>query len=162
MGNKKGHLAQQVFGVSVCFQIASEQMRAAPKASSASTAASVPGSVVHVRIFRPEPRVPLGNPVLPVICLGHLFSLVLRNSQKKNCWPRYQNRPYCLHLSTGLNMHSCYCLSKASTDCHIRKEKKIFFFFFKRQVKKAKKGVHVAQATFSSAQKSFQYRQHLR
>lgn len=45
------------------------------------TAAGVPGSVVRGRIFLPEPRVPLGNPALPVICLSHLFPLVLRKSQ---------------------------------------------------------------------------------
>lgn len=45
------------------------------------TAAAVPGSEARGRIFLPEPRVPLGNPVLPVICLGHLFPLVLRKSQ---------------------------------------------------------------------------------
>lgn len=49
-------------------------MKAAPRASAANKAASVPGSVVRVRIFLPKPQVPLGNPVLPVICLGHFYS----------------------------------------------------------------------------------------
>lgn len=57
-------------------------MKAAHKALTANIAARVPGSVVRTRIFLPKPQVPLGNPVLPVICLGHLFSLVLRNNQK--------------------------------------------------------------------------------
>lgn len=62
--------------------VASQQIRAVPRALAAEAAVNIPGSVVHVRIFLLKLRVPLGNPVLPVIWLGHLFSLVLRNSQR--------------------------------------------------------------------------------